>query len=232
MGRADAGGLTDHQALQAVLSERANRYLLRQLCWVFVIEGLETYILLPSDPADFDLLRDAVRAEPHPLDLDLVVGQRGPLAEPGRCGGLVLPQVAFDVLYSFDRESLLSDIPRPEDVPEAEREQFDAMAGELFDRISQMADNAGATDEHRALNFLAVRYPAIYARTAEAFHENRSLTSVEVRPSRLSGVRKIVDVIFSYTHRQTDVAEKFFVRVDVTEEFPFLVTRLAPFYER
>ena len=58
------------------------------------------------------------------------------------------------------------------------------------------------------------------------------MTAVEVRPSRLSGVRRIVDVIFSFTHRQTDVTEKFFVRVDVTEEFPFLVTRLSPYYDR
>ena len=53
-----------------------------------------------------------------------------------------------------------------------------------------------------------------------------------MRPSRLSGIRRIVNVIFSYTDRNTDVTEKYFVRVDVTEEFPFLVTRLSPFYER
>jgi PatG C-terminal len=47
----------------------------------------------------------------------------------------------------------------------------------------------------------------------------------------LSGARRIVEVIFSYTHRQTDVTEKYFVRVDVTEEFPFLVTKLSPYYE-
>jgi hypothetical protein len=58
------------------------------------------------------------------------------------------------------------------------------------------------------------------------------MTGVEVRPSRLSGVRKIVDVVFSYANRQTDVAEKYFARVDVTEEFPFLVTKLSPFIER
>ena len=99
-------------------------------------------------------------------------------------------------------------------------------------RIMQMADNAGATDEHRALNYLVVRYPAIYATAAEAFGRNCSLTAVEARPSRLSGVRRIVDVIFSFTNRQTDVTEKYFVRVDVTEEFPFLVTRLQPYYDR
>jgi len=53
-----------------------------------------------------------------------------------------------------------------------------------------------------------------------------------VRPSRLSGPRKIVDVIFSLTHRETVLTEKHFVRVDVTEEFPFLVTPMSPYYDR
>ena len=55
---------------------------------------------------------------------------------------------------------------------------------------------------------------------AEAFARNASLTGVDVSPSPLSGTRNMVDVIFSYTNRNTDVAEKYFVRVDVTEEFP------------
>jgi hypothetical protein len=42
----------------------------------------------------------------------------------------------------------------------------------------------------------------------------------------------VVDVIFAYTNRNTDVVEKFFTRVDVTEEFPFLVTKLSPYYDR
>lgn len=99
-------------------------------------------------------------------------------------------------------------------------------------RIMQMADNAGATDDHRALNYLAVRYNAIYAKAAEAFAQNSSLTAVEVRHSALSGTRKVVDVVFSFTNRQTDVTEKLFTRVDVTEEFPFLVTKMSPYYDR
>ena len=95
-----------------------------------------------------------------------------------------------------------------------------------------MADNAGATDADRAVNYLALRYPAIYARVAESFAANSSLTSLEVRPSPLSGTRKIVEVIFSYTNRETDVTGKFFVRVDVTEEFPFLHTKLSSYFDR
>src|SRR5687768_6444056 len=40
-GRADAAGLTDRQALHEVISQRQNRYLARQLCWVLRIEGLD-----------------------------------------------------------------------------------------------------------------------------------------------------------------------------------------------
>ena len=96
----------------------------------------------------------------------------------------------------------------------------------------QMADNAGATDEHRALNYLAVRYQAIYANAADAFARNASLASVDVQPSPLSGTRKVLEVILTYTNRNTDVDEKYFCRVDVTEEFPFLVTKLSPYYDR
>jgi hypothetical protein len=86
----------------------------------------------------------------------------------------------------------------------------------VFDRIMQMTDNAGATDEHRALNYLTVRYPAIYAAVAQAQGRNCSLTAVDLRPSTLSGVRNIVEVIFSFTDRATDVVEKQFLRVDVS----------------
>jgi hypothetical protein len=227
-GRAGTAGLSDRQALHAVLIERPNRYLARQLCWVLTIEGLETYLLRPRDLADVDLLVDAVRPVPRATDLDVVIGVLGPIAPPTMCNGLMVPIVVFNQLYSFDVDSLVKSIPRPEAI---DAKQFEPAAEELFARMIQMADNAGATDEHRALNYLAVRYPAIYASAADAFGRGESLTAVEVRPSPLSGARRIVDVIFSYTNRTTDVMGKFSVRVDVTEEFPFLVTKLSPWYD-
>jgi hypothetical protein len=232
-GRAEGTtGLTDREALRSVLSDRANRYLVRQLCFVMTIQGLETYILQPRDPMDFDLLVEAVRPAPRPTDVNVVIGLRGPIAPPEMCNGLMVPIVAFDQLYSFDVDSLIEGLPRPEDTPEDQEERFRSAAEELYYTILQLADNAGATDEHRALNYLTVRYDRIYAKTAEMFERNASLRRVEVRPSRLSSTRRIVDVIFTYTYRETDVDEKYFVRVDVTEEFPFLVTKMSPYYDR
>src|SRR5262249_24545083 len=146
-------------------------------------------------------------------------GMRGPIAPPELCNGMMVPIVSFDQIYSFDRDALIKTIPKPEKI---KAEQFKPAAEEVFHRIMQMTDNAGATDEHRALNYVAVRYPTIYAKVAEEFAQNSSLTAVEVRPSALSSVRRIVKGIFSFTNRTTDVVEKFFLRVDVTEEFPFL----------
>jgi PatG C-terminal len=225
---ADTAGLTDAQVLQKVLSREENRYLIRHVCWVMRIEGLETYILVPRDAADADRLLGTLRDRPSPVDMDVVIGVRGPLAPAEMCNGLVVPIVVFDHIYSFDRDALIKDIPRGDKAAKG----FEATASELLDRIMQLADNAGATNEHRALNYLAVRYPAIYASAASAHERNASLSAVEVRRSPLSGTREIVEVIFSYTNRSTDVVEKVFCRVDVTEEFPFLVTKLSPYFDR
>lgn len=228
-GRTDTAGKTDQQTFHAVLSRRENRYLTRQLCWVLTVQGLETYLLLPRDPADLDLLVEAIRPAPTANDIDVVIGMRGPNAPPTMCNGLMVPIVAFDQIYSFEHDALIKAIPKPEGTTAA---QFGPAAEELFGRIMQLTDNAGATDEHRALNYLAMRYPAIYEKAADGFARDFSLTGVDVRPSLLSSTRRILDVIFAYTNRNTDFTEKCFVRVDVTEEFPFLVTKMSPYYDR
>jgi hypothetical protein len=178
---------------------------------------------------DLDLLIEALRPTPSAEDIDLVIGVRGPLAPPQACNGLVVPMLAFDQIYSFDVETLVGSIPKPDRMDD---DAFRPAARELFHRVMQLADNAGATDEHRALNYLSVRYPAIYETAVDRYADNCSLTAVEVRPSPLSGIRKISDVIFTFTNRTTDVKEQYFVRVDVTEEFPFLVTKMSPYFER
>lgn len=228
-GRTDTAGLTDRETLHAVLSQPQNRYLLKQLCWVFAVEGMETYLLHIRDYADLDLLLDSLRPTPHASDVDVIVGMRGPIAPAGFCNGLMLPLVGLSQVYSFDVESLLNAIPQPKEI---EKDAFLKTAEEVFMRIMQLADNAGATDEHRALNYLVLRYHAIYAKATELHNASYTLTGIDVRTSRLSGTRAILDVIFSYTNRQTDVMEKYFVRVDVTEEFPFLVTKLSPYFDR
>jgi hypothetical protein len=46
------------------------------------------------------------------------------------------------------------------------------------------------------------------------------------------GCKQRADVVFAFTNRTTDVVSKQAVGVDVTDEFPFLVTKLSPYYDR
>jgi hypothetical protein len=222
-------GLTHPEVIYKALTDAGNRYVARQICYVLNIENLETYILVPSDPLDIDRLVEALRPAPDVGDIDVIIGRRGPMAQPEMCNGLVVPIVLVDQIYSFDRDTLMKAIPKRKGTSEV---QFKKTGTELFNHIIQIADNAGATDEHRALNYLAVRYDEIYYRTQLMQDENYSFTGVDIRPSRLSGTRKIVDVIFSYENRANRVVQKWFVRVDVTEEFPFLVSPMQEYFER
>jgi hypothetical protein len=222
-GRTEASGLGDRQLLRAVLSERQYRYLVRQLCWILTIDGIESYILQPRDPDDFTLLVDALRPAPSALDVDVVVGVQAGTAPAAMSCGASLPLVFFDQLYSFDKPTFARSIPHGEG---AAKSQFEASAVELFDRIMGLAGNDGATEQHRALNYLVVRYPAIYSLAADRFARNDHLSGVDVRRSPLGGHRKLVDVVFSYTGRSNDITEKFRVRVDVTDEFPFLASKI------
>jgi PatG Domain/PatG C-terminal len=228
-GRSETQGLTDRQALHRVLTRPENRYLARHLCWVMSIEGIETYILVPRDPADVQLLIDALRPTPSLTDVDVVIGARGPIAPPTLCNGLMVPTVLFDQIYSFDIDTLMRQIPRPDGV---DAKKFRAGTEEVFSRFMQVGDNVGATDRDRALNYLVMRYPRVYASVTEAHARNESLSAVDVLPSALSATRRIVEVVFSFTNRTTDVVDKRFVRVDVTEEFPFLVTKLSPYFDK
>lgn len=226
-GRAETAGLTDRQALQKVLSDPQNRYLARHLCWVMTIAGLDTYILAPRLPSDLDLLVESYRAAQDSTALDAVVGIKGPVASPDMCNGLLLPIVIFDQLYSFDRESLIKAIPVPQGV---QAKDFAATAAEVLDRILAVTDNAGATDDHRALNYLVVRDPGIYARVADCYGRDLALTAVETRLWAHSTARKIIEALFTFTQRKNEFVEKYVVRVNVNDEFPFLVSKTAPYY--
>jgi hypothetical protein len=222
-------GITREEVIYRALTDAANRHIARQICYVLNIEGLETYNLIPRDPLDIDRLAEALRPAPGVGDIDVVIGRRGPIAPPHMCNGLMVPIVSVDQIYSFDRDTLMKSIPKRKGTSD---DQFRKTADALFNHILQIADNAGAIDEHRALNYLSVRYDEIYHRTQLMQDENYSFTAVEVRPSRLSGTQKIVDVIFSYENRANRAVQKWFCRVDVTGEWPFLVSPLKEYFER
>lgn len=214
-------GLATPEVMHKILTNENNRYLARELCWFLTIENNKVYILVPRDPWDIDKLIQALRPAPGTGDIDVVIGRRGPLASPEMCGGEILPIVIVDQMYSFDREALLKAIPKRKH--RGSEAQFIKTAEDTLNYIMRMADNTGATDQHRALNYLAVRYDEIYHKTQSMQDDNYSLTDIEIRQSRLSVTGKDVRVFFIYESRTNRGApRRLSVKVDVTGKYPWV----------
>jgi hypothetical protein len=237
----DTLGITEGELLYAVLSRGENLYLAREMCWVFHIAGIDTYILQPRSQVELTDMIAAISPNLMQIEYDVVIGLRGGNAPPQMCNGLELPVVMVNQVYSFTMGQFAENVPlpkRPEFNPTHPNykeavQKFRDTVPQTFGRMRQLADNAGETDEHRALNYVSLRYPNIYSLSYEKENlgEN-SLTGVEVLPSRLAGARQVKDVVFTFTNRSTSVQEKYFTRVDVTGQFPFLVSPLQIFYDR
>lgn len=226
LGTTKTSGKTDQQAKHLVLSERSNRYLTREMCWVLVVNGIETYALRPRYPEDFDLLMQAFRPSPSETDMNIVIGSKGPIAPPDMCDGKPLPIVIFDQIYSDSKEELKKIIPRPENIA---AKTFDDTANDILYRILSMVDNVGATDRDRALNFLAVRSPEIYAYTADMYGKEFSFRNIEVRPSPIPVMgQREVDVICIYAHRSKPIEEKCLLRVNVGK-YPYITKFVYPY---
>jgi hypothetical protein len=230
------GGRTGLQADYDAL--KAYPYLINEVCWSFVIDGVETYLLVARDQRTQEQFVEAVKPADRGLDMDTIIGTRGPIASAEMCNGLAVPIVLVDRISSFQKPQMMDALasavraaagkkPSP-----ADEEGLRQSADELFERIQQLADNVGASDEHRAVNYLAVHSAQIYAQTAEMNARGSWLERVEVAPSRMATTRKLVNVIFTYINRKTDVEEKYRVRVDVTEKFPFIEKKLSQYFDR
>ena len=195
VARMDTAGYNDRQTMRAVLTDRENRYLVRTLCWVFLIEGLETYLLVPRDPADFDLLVEQPTARTRVATTWTWSSVcEGPSRHPTcatacRCQSW---RSTRSTRSTGTRSSSRSRVPRV--CPRHATPPSAPPRATCSTSFLQLADNAGATDEHRALNYLMLRSPSLRQRS-RTLRPHWSFTGVEVRPSAASGVRNLVDVV-------------------------------------
>jgi hypothetical protein len=218
-----AAGAPDRETLHGVLKDPENGYLAEQICWVFVAQGIDACVLNWRDVADRDRLIDTVSAGDDGSAIDAVVGSVSGGWEAEACRGLGLPSVRIIQLLSFSRQEFVSGVPVP---PDTDEKMFQQAVGNVFDRITRRSDNIGQSDEHRALNYVALRYPALYAVAAQASAKEMSLATIDVRRSAAGGARRVVEVRLVFRGRRDHSVEQYRCRVDVTEVFPFLISPL------
>ena len=147
---------------------------------------------------------------------------------------MTLPTLAIEIAYSFDVSALVETMAESLRIEQANMPDFTAGARDVFDRIRQIADNLGELPQHRTLNYVAVRFAQLYQTAASAENRDLVLSGIEARPSRLSSATQtILDVIVTFQPRQLGAMEQYFVRVDVSDLYPHvLTTAMQPFFER
>ena len=102
-----------------------------------------------------------------------------------------------------------------------------------------LTDNAGETDEHRAVNYLTLRYPDIYIMAGNMLGHGSgpyllggvyTLDGIVAKPAPVQGARRIIDVIFHYRSRSTPATVSWYCEVDTTGQFPFLVRPISRYF--
>jgi hypothetical protein len=209
----------------AVLSKdrKRTRFLARQLRWRLSVEDFPIFVLNPSDPAFFDDLVDALDrrkyAKPARQVSKRAVVPKEPLPEirnPAEDLDVVIgvagPRTSEGMTVLVDQIFQLGPNQLAPDGPAC---------------FSQLADNHGLTDEDRAYNFLTARYLPPLNQGGEF-----QLSGMRVMPSRLGAEHgRILRAI--YTFRNEKMTEKeYFVRVDVTNEFPMIASPWQQYVER
>lgn len=240
LGGADAGGrggALENDRLIEILRDPATFYLARQLCWVFSTGDVDAFVIAPRDEAQMREIVDSLpSAERADRTIQVVVGAMGPSLLGTACAAAVLPSVMIDQHLTFPLDDFLDALAAEEGGGKKEKgqgkadERFRAVARDLFARLTRRTDNRGVSDEHRAANYLALRYPQLYRLAAQADADEKSLTEVQLRRSP-GATRKVVAVRLVFRTRRTDMVERYQCLVDVTDRFPFLSSPLSPVYD-
>ncbi|MEU6393625.1 hypothetical protein [Streptomyces sp. NPDC046939] len=234
--------------LRRVLERPENRYVARQVCWVLTVQDVESYLIVPRDDEDIAELLASLPENGQEV-LHVVVGSTPPAggAVPAEASALGLPALSMQQFMSFTQQEFVDALPLPveaqlsssgteesreteEEAGSRTRDGFRAVATDVFARFTKRAGNWGRSDEHRALNYVALRYPKVYSAVFEAARSGKSFVGVEARRGAVSGQRRVVAVQLTVRDRRTDMTEHWQCLVDVTDVFPFLAGPLSPVY--
>jgi subtilase family protein/cyclic patellamide precursor peptide PatG len=217
----------DRNWQHAVLSRdrRLTRYIARQLRWRLTIEDFPVFVLNPGDPSDLDELIDALARPKYPKP-ERRGGKRGAAAK--------LPPIEPPFGHAEDSDVVVGVMgpQTPDGIAVLVDHIFTIPSNRLapggLASFSQLADNHGLTDEDRAYNFLMARYtPPL--NQGEGFE----LAGISVVASRLgTGTGRVVRAIYTFRNTTTTVEKKYFVRVDVTHEFPVIIHPWQQYLER
>jgi len=209
--------------LLAVLQK--NPHLSMRVSYILLIGGTPVFALTPSSGFLKDAFFKALEHSHEAEHFCAVIGRVGGFTDPASYGGLLLTLVAVDQLYPFAASEWvkgLKEVAKPAlQSRKIEASGFQTVSQGIFREVMNMPDNIGMTDGHRALNYLLLQHPGMFLAAAE--RSGHLLDRIETRVMQGVGGRRHVAVILSFLDRATNVPERVYCTVDITEEWPFVV---------
>ncbi|KAF7781777.1 hypothetical protein PRUB_b1105 [Pseudoalteromonas rubra] len=198
-------------------------YLAEQVDWVLSVKQVHSYVLNPAAPAELQALIEALQPPKNTLEpvYTCVIGHI-----TSSHSALDLPEVVCQQVYHHTLSELHHTIQK---ISRAETNAIQDVIREL-----EVEPNPGRNDFDRAKNFIAFRYPDIYAQTHKMHAGSNSLPSaslVSITFSRFDALsdHRIVDITLTYKENTSTKHHYYFCRVDVSGLYPFINTEIQSF---
>lgn len=239
--------------LKDVLGRHDNRYLAWQVCWTFEVHGTEVCLVVPRHETDLDDLLQMLAPE-NDDSVQVLIGEPATGLGAPACWDADLPMVSPVQLMSFSLEEFAGALGRRFDAQQGGQRageekpgggedtggegrsqtagdpRWQAMASDVFARLTGRSNSTGFDDEDRARNYLALKDPAVYALVWQALNDGQHLIDVSTTSTVRSG-RRLTNVRFALRSRQTSIVERYQCQVDTTDLFCFKASPLAPSYD-
>jgi hypothetical protein len=226
----DSRAIVQAGDLKSALSRPECRYLARHICWVFHGPGGDVCTVHPRGSEDLDEVLDLLADDDEDV-IEAIVGAPVAPSLVSPCTAPGLPAVTPDQVLRFTFDEFVDALPNPDDkLDDASKAQYRKIVRDLFAQLTQRSANFGASDEHRALNMLALRYPQLYHLAFGMLNDGKSLVGVDAR-SDPAGPRRFVAVRLVFRDHRSHVVERYLCTVDVTDLFPFLTSSLSQTFD-
>ncbi|MCF6459119.1 hypothetical protein [Pseudoalteromonas sp. MMG024] len=198
-------------------------YLAEQVDWVLSIESERVYVLTPASKSELTALINTLKPPADTLEqvYTCVIGNAY-----WQDNSLGLEAVLCQQVYSHTMSELHDTI---KNISTAETNAIQDVIKSL-----ELAPNKGRSNDDRAKNFIAFRYPDIYAhthsmQTGSASGKSASLIKIGFTQFDASSEHSIVDITFTYQENSSEKKHSYFCRVDVSGLYPFINTAIQPF---
>jgi hypothetical protein len=212
-----------YDSLEEIVGSESGSYLLDHLCWIFRVHGSDVFFVQPWDRDEKFRLLAMSSAGNNDERFDVIVGAAAFSLPTPSCVSSGLPAVYPAQVFSFTFEDFIANVPRPTD---GGSDVFPSIVRSVLQHSLNRVQNFDTMDADRAINYLTLRYPDIYA-TADSLAGARwELERIETSIVQSREARQIVTARYVFGSDVGSRRRTFECRVDVTDVFPFLASSL------